>query len=138
MNAGDFSRRTGTMNDVAHPKDYERSDADPALIGWLALGVAAFLIATPLTLMTLYPERRSAWRCAGQFAACRRAPRLQVQPKGDLDRLRATEQAQLTTFGWVDRTRQIAHIPIEHAMELLARRGLDGWPPSSPPRPATR
>ena len=137
MNAGDFSRRTGTMNDVAHPKDYERTDADPALIGWLALGVAAFLIATPLTLMTLYPE---ADRLGGVPAnlPLPPPPRLQVQPKGDLDRLRATEQAQLTTFGWVDRTRQTAHIPIEHAMELLARRGLDGWPPSSPPRPATR
>ena len=36
------------------------------------------------------------------------APRLQVIPRTDLDRLHAAEQAQLTTFGWVDRSRQIA------------------------------
>jgi hypothetical protein len=125
------------MNQVARPRDYERTDADPALIGWLALGVAAFLIATPFALMALYP---GADRLGGVPAdlPLPPPPRLQTHPKGDLDRLRATEQTQLNTFGWVDRTRQKAHIPIEHAMELLTRRGLDGWPSSSPPRPATR
>ncbi len=43
------------MKDVAHPKDYERTDADPALIGWLALGTAVFLAATPFLLLAIYP-----------------------------------------------------------------------------------
>jgi len=125
------------MSEIAHPKNYERTDADPALIGWLALGVAAFLIATPFVLITFYP---GADRLGGVPAnlPLPPAPRLQVHPKNDRNRLRAAEQAQLTTFGWVDRSRQIAHIPIEHAMELLAARGLDGWPRSAPPLPATR
>jgi hypothetical protein len=124
------------MKDVAHPKDYERTDADPALIGWLALGVAAFLAATPFMLLRIYP---GSDRLGGIPAhlPLPPAPRLQVHPKDDLDRLHTAEWAQLTTFGWVDRSRQVAHVPIEHAMQLLAERGLDGWPPS-PAQPSTR
>src|SRR5690242_536299 len=103
------------MNEVARPRDYEQTDADPALIGWLALGVGAFLIASPFALMALYP---GADRLGGVPANLPSPPppRLQAHPKADLDRLRAAEQTQLTTFGWVDRARQKAHIPIEHAM----------------------
>jgi hypothetical protein len=125
------------MNDIAHPTDYERTDADSALIGSLALSIAAFLIATPFVLMAVYP---GADRLGGVPANLPSppAPRLQVHPKDDLDRLRAAEQVQLTTFGWVDRDRRIARMPIEHAMQLLAERGVDGWRPPSTPKPSTR
>jgi len=43
------------MNDVSHPGDYERSDADPRLIAALAVGLALFLVATPLLLTAIYP-----------------------------------------------------------------------------------
>ena len=126
------------MNDVAHPTDYERTDADPALIGWLALGLAVFLIATPFMLLAIYPD-------ADRFGGVPTnlpsppAPRLEVHPKDDLDHLRAAEYTQLTTFGWVDRNGRVVHVPIEHAMQLLAERGLDGWPhPRAPSQPSTR
>jgi hypothetical protein len=124
------------MKDVAHPKDYERTDADPALIGWLALGVAVFLVAAPFVLLTIYPGSDRLGSIPAHLPLPP-VPRLQVHPKNDLDRLHAAERAQLTTFGWVDRRRQIAHVPIEHAMQLLAERGLDGWP-ASPAQPSSR
>src|SRR4029079_2607934 len=123
---GTFSRRTGTMNDVSHPRDYERSDADPRLIGALALAIAIFLLATPYALLALYPGADRLGRVPAERQPP--APRLQVDPKLDLDRLRAEEYARLTTYGWVDRERRIVRIPIERAMELLADRGLAGWP----------
>jgi hypothetical protein len=52
------------------------------------------------------------------------APRLQVQPAADLERLRAREQAWLNSYGWVDRSNDIAHIPIDRAMQLILERGL--------------
>ncbi|MGB7256954.1 MAG: hypothetical protein WBD48_02620 [Pseudolabrys sp.] len=120
------------MSDVSHPNDYERSDADPRLVGAIALGLAIFLIAVPFLLLAIYP---GADRLGGIDAnlPVPPAPRLQINPKLDLDRLRAQENARLSTFGWADRDRQIAHIPIERAMELLSQRGLAGWPSAPPP-----
>jgi hypothetical protein len=125
------------MNNVSHPRDYERSDADPRLIGALALGVAVFLVATPYALLAVYPRAaRLSPLPAGQPQPP--APRLQVDPKADLDRLRAEERERLSTYGWADRERRIARIPVERAMELLAERGLAGWPSPSPPTPSAR
>jgi hypothetical protein len=58
---------------------------------------------------------------------------LQTAPKSDVERLRAREDRRLNSFGWVDRDKQIARIPIEDAMKLLAKRGMNGWPTSAPP-----
>ena len=38
--------------------------------------------------------------------------------------VRAREQQQLTTYGWIDKQQQITHIPIDKAIELTAKRGL--------------
>jgi hypothetical protein len=51
-------------------------------------------------------------------------PRLQVQPREELKRLRAEEQRRLQSYGWVDVPRGEVHIPIERAMELLLQQGL--------------
>ena len=40
----------------------------------------------------------------------------------------------MTTYGWVDRKERVVRIPIEHAVDLLAARGIAGWPSPSPPR----
>jgi hypothetical protein len=52
------------------------------------------------------------------------APRLQSDPPFDLERLRAEEKARLETYGWVNRERGIARIPVERAMDLVIERGL--------------
>ncbi len=51
-------------------------------------------------------------------------PRLQISPRADLAEMRAAEQRQLTTYGWLDKEKQTVRIPIDRAMELLAKRGL--------------
>jgi hypothetical protein len=51
-------------------------------------------------------------------------PRLQVSPQHELQQMRAAEMAILHSYGWVDRPAGIVRIPIEHAIELLAERGL--------------
>jgi hypothetical protein len=50
-------------------------------------------------------------------------PRLQVNAPGDLARLRAEEEATLSTYDWVDRGGGIVRIPIDQAMRLLVERG---------------
>ena len=48
-----------------------------------------------------------------------------------LERLRAADDATLTSYGWVDRKSGIVRIPIDRAIDLLAARGL----PSKPQAP---
>ena len=115
------------MNGVSRPNDYEKSDADPRLIGALALGIAAFLAIAPLLLHAGYEAVIHAGRIGGALPQPPQ-PRLQIRPKVDLERLRAFEQDRLETFGWADRGRRIVHIPIERAMQLLTERGRSEWP----------
>src|SRR5690349_232112 len=96
------SRQAGTMHDVSRPRDFERSDADPRLISALALGVGAFLLATPFLLQALYPDARHLGRIPDALPQPP-PPRLQLAPQTDLDRLRAGEARQLNGLEWVDR-----------------------------------
>jgi hypothetical protein len=125
------------MNDVAHPKDYERTDADPRLIGGLAGGIALFLAVTPFLLGAIFPGSEKMGGVP-KGLPLPPAPRLQTHPRDDLDRLLATEQRQLTTYGWVDHDRRLVRIPVQRAMQLTVERGLADWPASStpPPQPA--
>jgi hypothetical protein len=59
-------------------------------------------------------------------------PRLEANPLEPRRRMRAREDAVLTTYGWVDRQTGVARIPIGRAMELLVKNGL---PPSKPVMP---
>jgi hypothetical protein len=50
-------------------------------------------------------------------------PRLQANPAADLAALRASEEARLHGYAWVDRAAGRVRIPIERAMALLATDG---------------
>jgi hypothetical protein len=56
------------------------------------------------------------------------APQLQPDPRQDWQRFHAAEMQRLTTYGWVDQAHGIAHIPIAHAMQDVAAKGIQGWP----------
>lgn len=49
-------------------------------------------------------------------------PRLQESPEAELEAFRARENAQLSSYGWVDREAGIVRIPISRAMDVLASR----------------
>ena len=46
-----------------------------------------------------------------------------------LDRWRAEHAARLNGYGWTDRTKGIAHVPIEHALEAVAGGALPAGAP---------
>ncbi|HYR46504.1 MAG TPA: hypothetical protein VER78_05820 [Thermoanaerobaculia bacterium] len=96
---------------------------------WLAVGVAA---------VTLAKKDRASDTLLSPIVAANLArtppePRLEPFPLAPGLRLRAEEDAILTTYGWVDKKAGVARIPIDRAMEILAERGL---PPSKPMPPA--
>jgi hypothetical protein len=49
---------------------------------------------------------------------------LQVDAPNELRRMRAAEQAALNSYGWVDKEAGIVRIPVDRAMEILAKKGL--------------
>jgi hypothetical protein len=51
-------------------------------------------------------------------------PRLQAEPSTEFQKMRKTDLGHLNGYGWVDRKAGIAHIPIDRAMEIVARSGL--------------
>jgi hypothetical protein len=51
-------------------------------------------------------------------------PTLQPNPVADLNKFRAAEEEQLTTYGWVDPSAQKIRIPIERAIDTLSA----SWP----------
>jgi hypothetical protein len=123
------------MTDASPPRDYERSDAEPRLIGWLAAGIAFFLVATPFLLSAVYPDAYRRGDISGHLPLPPE-PRLQIHPAADLAKLHAAEDTQLESTGWTDRAQGVVHIPIDRAMTLVVQRGLPGWPSPGPAQSA--
>ncbi len=101
---------------------------------WLGVGLIASGAAMLLLLRALEKKERAQDRTLSPMIAASLArtppePRLEPYPLAPRAKLRAEEEEILTTYGWVDKDRGIARVPIDRAMELLVQRGL---PPAKP------
>jgi hypothetical protein len=54
-------------------------------------------------------------------------PRLQASPTQDMQDMLQAENAQLHSYGWVDRSAGMVRMPIDRAMEFVVRQGLPSW-----------
>src|SRR5262245_37242265 len=63
-------------------------------------------------------------------------PRLQVYPVRHWADFQTAERERLETYGWMDRSTGAVHIPIEHAIDLVAERGVGPLPPAPIVMPA--
>ena len=134
----------------------ERRDIDVKAIAWFGLALvlaAAAIHVGAWALMRGFESREAAAdRLPPALVRDRGArvppePRLRTAPRADLAELRAAEERVLETYGWVDRQRGIARIPIERAMDIVAKRGVpdvrapappEAPPPSPPPETPPR
>ncbi|HKI84050.1 MAG TPA: hypothetical protein VKA63_06925 [Candidatus Krumholzibacteria bacterium] len=55
-------------------------------------------------------------------------PRLQANPHADLRAMHAEEDSILTSYGWEEKSAQVARVPIEQAMKMVERDGVPSWP----------
>ena len=113
---------------------YEKRDANAK---WI-FGIVVFLfvsgliihfcIAGVLSRMEKKPMPEDSWAGArsaeNSEAGLKGVPLLQLAPEVDLQAFRAREDAELSGYGWIDRTAGVVRIPIDRAMELIAQRGL--------------
>jgi hypothetical protein len=112
--------------------DYERTDLSLSVIARVAIGILLLLLAAPLVMIGVFPRARGD--VDRHLSITPPEPRLQTDPATDLGAYVRKEQHLLDSYGWVDRKRGIAHIPIEVAMEQLARTGIAGFPQASAPQ----
>jgi hypothetical protein len=108
--------------------DYERTDADPRLLGALAAGLVVF-VAIALTILALSFRRAVHEKPIPHTPPP--APRLQIYGQRDMQSFRAAEERRLQSYGWVDKAKGIVHIPITQAMTDIAREGAPQWPGSA-------
>jgi hypothetical protein len=109
---------------------YETSDANPRSL--VLFGLAMFVTIGLVLLITAgvfkyFSASQSLGAPASPFANASQippAPRLQTEPKLDLEHLRAREDHLLHTYEWVDSNAGIVRIPIERAMDLVLQKGL--------------
>jgi hypothetical protein len=112
---------------------HETTDVDIRGIFGFAIGltVVCFFAAFLVWVMFKYFDSREAHRVAPQYPLATAQetrlppePRLQTDPKGDLQELRTQGDRILNSYGWVDKNAGVARIPIEEAMKLVVQRGL--------------
>src|SRR5690348_17878732 len=100
----------------------ERSDVPLWTLALLA-GIVAGSVAIVIGLLLLiYPGASSGQPKALNTAMP--APQLQPDPAGDMRAYRRAAHDELTSYGWVDKDKGIAHIPIDDAMRRIAERGI--------------
>lgn len=107
---------------------FESSDLSPrAVIATLAtiflLIVVALIVCRGLFVWTAH---RLPADQHGVFGRPRLPPepRLQSNPREDLAAFRQRESERLSTYGWVDASAGLVHIPVNRAMDLIIRDGL--------------
>ena len=121
------SEKTGPRNPEV---DFERSDMSVGVIVALAAAILLYVCLAPFVLTRIY--RTGLSDANRQLAIHPPAPNLQLDPPADLATLNAREDTQLESYGWVDRDKGIAHIPLAQAMKDVASRGIPDFPKAQP------
>lgn len=124
-------------HDADHDKGaqtYERSDANIKAVFGVAVGVLIFAIVCAAIVQGMFWMFEKSGGETAKPKTQRQAtekpirndnePPLQESPETDMIKYRAEENAKLSSYGWTDKGKGIARIPIEDAMKLTLQRGL--------------
>ena len=125
-------------------KGYETLDAHPGstLKAGIYLLGATFLVAAivvPLYWLLARQEAQDQPRRATVIATTPSPatfPKLVTNEPSALAEFRAKEDAILNGYGWVEKDRGIARMPISEALRIVGERGALPSFPTSPPSPA--
>ena len=129
------------------PAGYEKTDAHAGDTYRAGLTILGTMVVTALVVVPMYRSlaRREAREQkpaatvlkADPNAGIAAVPRLVTSEPAVLAEFRAQEDAFLTSYGWVEKDKAIARMPIDAAMKLVAERGLPKFPgPEPTPAPA--
>lgn len=109
------------------PARHEMSDVTFRLLATGFAGVLLTVLGCMFFVMWLYPGAVQDRRLGGPLPHYP-APNLEADPHADLQAFEAKELQQLNSAGWVDRTHNVVHLPIDDAMRRIAAQGIPDWP----------
>jgi hypothetical protein len=112
----------------SNPAGHETSDVNVWGVGKFAIALIVIILVSLILLIGLFRLFQSREE-TNQVTAVEPVkifpePQLQKTPTLDLEALRAEEDKLLYGYAWVDPQKGLVHIPIDQAIDLLARRGL--------------
>jgi hypothetical protein len=125
----------GTPQEATENLEVHHETTDVNFRAILAFGAGMIIVAVGIHfliwLLFGYFTSREAQRvpleyplAASQGERVPPEPRLQTSPREDLRELRASEDALLDGYGWVDKNAGIVRIPIDEAIRITLKRGL--------------
>jgi hypothetical protein len=127
MQESDLRRDTRIDPQVGH----ELSDLRPGYIALFGIALTSVIVAAAVIASLLihfkaaeHSRQETPVPRLAQEREATPGPRLQVDANKDLRQMRAGEDTVLDSYGWVDKDSVIVRIPIQRAMEILAKKGL--------------
>jgi len=128
---------------------YERKDFSPKGVALSGLGLIVICVISAVLvrhfekdLNRFFAYRgRATWTSSPTMQPP--GPRLQTNSAREFAEMRAQEEAELHSYGWVDRQYGVIHIPIDAAIKIALERGLPvrqgapGATATPPPAPVT-
>jgi hypothetical protein len=118
----------GHIPESASPSAHEGADLNVPLVARVAVILAATLVVLVVLVVFLfhyfnhkYPARTSEASPVVTAADLPPQPRLQVDPKRELEQVRAKEDAHLDHYAWVGQQKGFVQIPIDRAMALWVK-----------------
>lgn len=107
----------------------EPSDLQPRVVLWSIASIVATLILAAL-IAQVARELAGASRNSPQTLQLTQPPRLENNPGGERAAFERSKAATLNSYGWIDPSHQLAHIPIKQAMRELAEHPKTADPPT--------
>lgn len=111
---------------------HETRDFKPVWVGAFVVVLVCVIVASYLFAFKVFSRFKSEEAGARQVtegnAGLFPQPRLQVDPRSELERAQARDRELFNSYGWTDRNAGAVRIPIERAMDIVAERGLPQFP----------
>jgi hypothetical protein len=121
---------------------YEKTDAHAGDTYRAGLYILGTMVLTALVVVPMYrylgrSEAREQKSAASRVqpdasAAAPAFPKLVASEPIVLAEFRAQEESFLTSYGWVEKDKGLARMPIDEAMKIVAQRGLPRFPGPEP------
>jgi hypothetical protein len=117
------------MDESKHPHiGHETTDVNVWAVGKFAIGLVIVCVVSIVLLFGLlkFFQSREETSVANTVEPTKMFPEPQLQktPIPDLKAIRAEEDKLLNGYAWLDPKRGIVRIPVDRAIEVLAKRGL--------------
>ncbi len=111
---------------------HESTDANPRVLAYAFAGLSLLLIVTFVAMWALFvyfdwsaqksqPSKANQW---GKVDYRPPEPRLQTSPGADMKQMLERENHLMQSYGWVNKASGLVRIPVDRAMDIVAKKGL--------------